>query len=91
MKIAMSALIGIVVLLIAIAAWSKGRVEDIRDPALAPPGGGTESDIVRLVDAGQMIAAIKLYRRLHGVGLKEAKDAVDKLARERQPEMGRTG
>ena len=67
-------------------------MEDIRDPALVPPrGGGTESDIVRLVDAGQMIAAIKLYRRLHDVGLKEAKDAVDKLARERQPEMGRTG
>ena len=34
------------------------------------------------VRAGQKIEAIKAYRRLHGVGLKEAKDAVD--ARERE-------
>jgi ribosomal protein L7/L12 len=29
---------------------------------------------------GHKIDAIKVYRRLHGVGLKEAKDAVERLA-----------
>lgn len=35
--------------------------------------------IVELVIAGKKIEAIKLYREVHGVGLKEAKDAVDKI------------
>ena len=35
-----------------------------------------------LVLGGQKIEAIKQYRAMHGVGLKEAKDAVDARARE---------
>jgi ribosomal L7/L12-like protein len=34
-----------------------------------------------LLQAGQKIAAIKAYRELHGVGLKEAKDAVEARTR----------
>lgn len=48
------------------------------DPAAAP----TETDpitpeIAEAIRAGRKIEAIKLYRQAHGLGLKEAKDAVD--------------
>ncbi len=44
-----------------------------------------ESDrIIELLRSGQKIAAIKLYRERHGTGLKEAKDAVEDLARQHQ-------
>lgn len=36
-------------------------------------------DIRALLTAGQTIEAIKRYREVHGVGLKEAKDAIDAL------------
>ena len=43
---------------------------------------GLSSEVCRLADAGQKIEAIKLHREETGVGLKEAKDAVeDYLAR----------
>ena len=41
--------------------------------------------IVELVQAGNQIQAIKLYRELTGVGLAEAKDAVDRLAEQYRP------
>lgn len=47
------------------------------------PGGGPAAPnpitpaIAEAVHAGRKIEAIKLYRLAHGVGLKEAKDAVD--------------
>jgi ribosomal protein L7/L12 len=37
--------------------------------------------IDELLRAGQKIEAIKAYRALHGVGLKEAKDAIDARSR----------
>jgi hypothetical protein len=46
--------------------------------------GDTYSEAVRnAVDAGRKIDAIKIYREENGVGLREAKDAIDQLARER--------
>lgn len=39
----------------------------------------TVQEIMRLIQAKQKIEAIKLYRQTFGVGLKEAKDAVDAL------------
>lgn len=38
-----------------------------------------ERDCLQLVRMGMIIDAIKLYRQHAGVGLKEAKDAVDRL------------
>ncbi|MGB9179711.1 MAG: hypothetical protein WCB68_10750 [Pyrinomonadaceae bacterium] len=38
-------------------------------------------EIGRLIQAGNKIGAIKLYRETFGVGLKEAKDAVEKMER----------
>lgn len=43
---------------------------------MAPP---SMDDVVRYLQADQKISAIKLYRDLTGVGLKEAKDAVEAL------------
>ena len=48
-------------------------------PAVAVEGQGTMDDVRRLASAGQKIAAIKVYRRIHGASLKEAKDAVDAM------------
>ncbi len=41
---------------------------------------GQFGEVAQLVKAGKKIEAIKLYRELTGVGLKEAKDAVEQLA-----------
>ncbi len=57
---------------------SEQQVTRARDYPLR--GQGTDSDVERLVREGQKIAAIKLYREIHHVGLKESKDAIDKLA-----------
>jgi ribosomal protein L7/L12 len=47
-----------------------------------PSFGQAESrSIESLVAGGQKIEAIKLYRQEHGVGLREAKEAVDQLER----------
>jgi ribosomal protein L7/L12 len=48
-------------------------------PGSIPPSPGLIDDLLR---GGQKIEAIKQYRAMHGVGLKEAKDAVDARARE---------
>ncbi|CAM3314196.1 hypothetical protein COSO111634_11235 [Corallococcus soli] len=57
-------------------------------PAAAPPQLAPEvfqARIQELIDAGQTIKAIKLYREQHGVDLKEAKDSVEALMAERHP------
>lgn len=38
------------------------------------------AEVTRLAQAGQKIEAIKLFRQLTGVGLKDAKDVVDGIA-----------
>ena len=40
-----------------------------------------EHQIKELIAKGQKIAAVKLYRELTNVGLKEAKDAVEAIER----------
>ena len=40
-------------------------------------GGGLDADIQQLVTDGRKIQAIKLYRERTGVGLAEAKDAIE--------------
>ena len=47
-----------------------------QDPWSVPPW----PDVVRLINAGKKIEAIKVYREHTGVGLKEAKDVVDEVA-----------
>ncbi len=69
---------------------AKDAVEAIRDgavvfatpeaPASQPAASSDVApEIERLVRDGNIIGAIKLHREQHGVGLKEAKDAIDVL------------
>jgi ribosomal protein L7/L12 len=59
----------------------RSRPQVIQDPANWPKPGQppTMADVERLAKAGQKITAIKFYREIHNVGLKEAKDAVEKM------------
>jgi len=45
-----------------------------------PPDATFEGEVRQLVAAGKLIEAIKLYRARTGCGLKEAKDAVERIA-----------
>jgi ribosomal protein L7/L12 len=51
-----------------------------------PPGSSdprTMPDVMQAVHAGRTIQAIKIYRQYTGVGLKQAKDAIDEVSRGR--------
>ena len=50
-----------------------------------------ESEVLRLLVAGRKIPAIKLYRQQQGVGLKEAKESVEALARQHGIDMRGSG
>jgi ribosomal protein L7/L12 len=45
-----------------------------------PPQPSADPEILRLMQAGNKIAAIKRYRELTGVGLAEAQQAVERIA-----------
>ncbi len=75
-------------IVIGIIAFSLfARAGDDR-PAWAPPmGAGSASiapkdvdpEIIELAHSGRKVEAIKAYRAEYGVGLREAKEAVDAL------------
>jgi len=51
---------------------------------LAPPRAGdvsTDAELIALINDGRKINAIKRYRDLTGLGLAEAKDAVEQIER----------
>ena len=50
---------------------------EIRD--YAPPEPDVMGEVRDLVRQGKKIQAIKVYREITGVGLKEAKDAVERM------------
>ena len=47
-----------------------------------PPENVTDEDIRKVARLGQKLQAIKWYKSLHNVGLKDAKEAVEKMIRE---------
>jgi ribosomal protein L7/L12 len=47
-----------------------------------PPSGLTDADIRAELKKGNRLEAIRWYRTLHRVGLKSAKDGIEKLERE---------
>lgn len=61
--------------------------EEIASPSADP----LDSHVLQLMRAGRKIDAIKLYREQRRVGLKEAKDAVEALAREHGVPQSRVG
>ncbi|WP_158616683.1 ribosomal protein L7/L12 [Corallococcus sp. CA054B] len=60
------------------------REQPSEPPMHRSPEEGRKS-LAELIQAGQTINAIKLYRELYGVGLKEAKDAVEAMRDGRAP------
>ncbi len=58
-------------------ASSAGTVERI-----APEGERSDADVQELLRLDRKIEAIKVYRELHGVGLRQAKEAVEQLQRQ---------
>jgi ribosomal protein L7/L12 len=63
-------------------AEAKSAVEAIERQSPAPPpmAGDLEQQVLVLLQGGKKIEAIRVYREQTGVGLKEAKDAVEALA-----------
>lgn len=76
----------IIVALIVIGAlilFSKSHSENqrrLREQFHIREDNPTDEDIRRVLKAGQKIYAIKLYRTKYGCGLKEAKEAVEKIS-----------
>jgi ribosomal protein L7/L12 len=60
--------------------WSRRHEMFSRVPA---KGQATQEDVERFIDMGRKLTAIKLYREIHHVDLKTAKEAVEELARKR--------
>jgi ribosomal protein L7/L12 len=61
------------------------RLDALEKHTGAPPAAVPDwtEDVLDLMDDGQKIPAIKLYRQQTGVGLAEAKSAVEELALQR--------
>ncbi|MFO1497156.1 MAG: ribosomal protein L7/L12 [Verrucomicrobiota bacterium] len=80
----------VIVLFIAVISWGtrarlRQQVDEARRQGRYPlPGQApTMEHVFALAKAGQKIPAIKLYREIHrGAGLKEAKEAVERLLSE---------
>jgi ribosomal protein L7/L12 len=66
---------GLAVLAILVARSLKGRA----GTPVPVIGSASMEDVQRMVSAGRKIDAIKIYRSIHGVGLREAKDAGDAM------------
>ncbi len=61
-------------------AEPAGQGDGFGFPEPASVGASEDPRVIELVQGGKDIQAIKLYREITGVGLAEAKDAVDRLA-----------
>ena len=77
-------IVGIVVLVVLLIDWfNRSKIKRAQASGLYPKRGqGTDEDVKRLLSHGQKIMAIKLYREIHDVGLKDAKEAVERIAKE---------
>ena len=73
MKIEYLWLLGAIVLLVIIIINTGKSKTDLSSI--------TEDDILTALKDGHRVTAVKYYRIVHGVGLKEAKDAVDRMAK----------
>jgi len=89
MKNAIIAIAGFVTMGVFIAFSQKRRREEGLLPQENLPKeierAPTDDNVQRLIAAGKKIEAIKMYRKIHRGGLKEAKDAVEKSAADNSP------
>jgi ribosomal protein L7/L12 len=72
--------VGAVVLLLVVAL-ARGGVAPLA-PATPAERGQLEFELQRALAERRKIDAIKLYRALHGIGLKDAKEAVERMLAE---------
>jgi ribosomal protein L7/L12 len=80
----------IIASLFILDASNKWQQRRARESGLYPPTGkGTDADVERLIRLRRKMMAIKLYREIHSVDLKEAKEAVDEIARGIKPQRSR--
>lgn len=79
-------LAGVFTLMVILEAWNRANFRRLRASGQYPPAGqGTDAHVLRLLQDRQKIAAIKLYREIHGVDLKAAKESVEKMVRDKMP------
>ena len=79
------ALVALVIGIVLGRKRSKDRTVVWREERQAGEGPGApvvDAEVDAFLRQGQLIAAIKRYREVSGVGLKEAKDAVEARQRE---------
>jgi ribosomal protein L7/L12 len=74
-------LVGAFVLVLLVRSRDQ-RASPAGGSRVPPPAPGSEGSIEALIASGRKIEAIKAYRAEHGVGLKQAKEAVEALARQ---------
>jgi ribosomal protein L7/L12 len=80
----MKLLLTVVVIGLALWALAASRRWKSRHAAMGRyprPGEGTDADVERFLRMRRKMTAIKLYREIHGVDLKTAKEAVEEMAR----------
>lgn len=60
--------------------WDDDNIETIIYASLnyaSVPADNNDSEVIKLGKSGKKLQAVKLYKEIHQVGLKEAKDWVD--------------
>mgnify|MGYP003423314451 CR=1 FL=1 len=72
-------IVGLAAWVIAVVSSSRSERRLIRDGVLPPVDKTTDADILRLVKTGHKVWAIKRYRQLHNVSLKDAKTKIEAL------------
>lgn len=64
----------------AVIAYNAMRIRHFRLKGLYPePGQATMQHVRSLISTGKKILAIRAYREVHGVSLKKAKEAIEKI------------
>lgn len=72
--------LGFVVVVFLARFLTNRRIASLRDSGSLPEEGqATMADVERLLHSGNKIWAIRCYREIHNVGLREAKEAVEKI------------
>lgn len=80
--VAIIVIAAIVIIWAVATSASRQQIQRAKEKGMWPAEGQipTDEDVKRLAKGGQKLLAIKLCRQIHGIGLAEAKAAVEKMA-----------
>lgn len=82
-RIITAVLVGLVLVLTVLMVKSGSSLAKAQRRGLLPPAGScSDADVMALMARGEKRVAIRIYRELHGGGLKDARLAVENMARE---------